>query len=239
MRVLAGPRFVAEMEKRRDPTPDCFVRPGEYQHHLYIDGVKFLVAQALDKCLKLAEERRDEEALLHLNLHREQCKQLMEAAKADPDKNALLGPRVPAKDAATEVRKSPAPKEPETFEDLGLSSAFLTEMIIRTLYNRGRMSGSEIAESLCVPFGILNDLLPGIRKQGLIDLVAHRNGAIGDAGAEYEIKPPKGTDAVTDALKKTEYAGPLPVAVQPVSQARRLSNHQRRGGHAEEYRARL
>lgn len=210
MRVLAGPDFAAEMKSRRDPTPDCFVRPGEYQHHMYIDGIKYVVAQALEDCLKLAEERADAEALLHLKLHKEQFDSLISESEADPKVNAVLGPP-PPEPTKVETRKTATPREPETFEDLGVTPAFFTEMVLRTIYNRGRMAGSEIAESLKVPFGIVNDFLPRIRQQGLIDLVAQRQGAIGDAGSEFEIKPPKGADAVGDALKKTEYAGPMPV----------------------------
>ena len=211
MRVLAGPDFVTEMKKRRDPTPDCFVRAGEYQHHMYIDGVKYVVGNALDECLQLAESRADQEALLHLRLHKQQFEQLIEVSKADPDANAVLGPPPPKKAIEKAASNSYVPQEATTFEELGISMSFFVELVLRTVYNRGRMAASEIAESMCVPFGLLNDVLPKMRQQGLIDLVAQRDGAIGDAGSEYEIKPPKGAAAVADALKKTEYCGPLPV----------------------------
>ena len=212
MRVLVGNQFVAEMEKRRDPTPDCFVRPGQYQHHLYLDGVKYLVAQALNDCLKQAEEKADAEALLHLRLHEQQYRQMMEGIEDPPAPPAVLGAPAPnPQDFAEPARKSVAPPEPSSFEELGVSMSFFTEMVLRTIYNRGRMAGSEIADSLRVPFRILNEILPRLRQQGLIDLVSTRDGAIGDAGAEFEIKPSKGTDAVADALQKTQYAGPLPI----------------------------
>ena len=60
-------------------------------------------------------------------------------------------------------------------------------------------------------FGMLNEILPRMRQQGLIDMVATRSDAVGDAGCEFEVKPPKGTAALEDAMKKTEYVGPLPV----------------------------
>lgn len=213
MRILAGPDFVTEMKNRRDATPDCFVRPGEYQHHMYINGVKYVVAHALKECLQLAEKRADHEALLHLRLHEQQFKAAMAAAGTDPQQNAVIGPPPPAQESLEQetLQNSYCPPEAETFDDLGISMTFFIELVLRTIYNRGRMAASEIAESICVPFGIVNDVLPRMRQQGLIDLVAQRQGAIGDAGSEYEIKPPKGADAVADALKKTEYVGPLPV----------------------------
>lgn len=211
MRVLAGPKYFDEMKKRRDPSPDCFVRPGEYQHHLYLNGVKYVVAQALEECMKLAQERADDEALLHLQLHQEQYDQLVSESNIDPAASTVIGPPVRTEEEESIPRNRVTPKEPASFDDLGISMSFFKDMVLRTIYNRGRMAGSEIAESMKVPFAILNDVLPGMRQQGHIDLVSTREGAIGDAGAEYEIKPPRGTDAVADALKKTEYSGPLPV----------------------------
>ena len=38
MRFLIAPEFYEEMRQRSDHTPDCYVRPGEYLHHLYVDG---------------------------------------------------------------------------------------------------------------------------------------------------------------------------------------------------------
>ena len=59
MRFLIAPEFYQEMRQRSDHTPDCYVRPGEYLHHLYVDGVKFTVAQAVEECLREAQERID------------------------------------------------------------------------------------------------------------------------------------------------------------------------------------
>src|SRR5436305_9327676 len=47
MRFLVAPQYYQEMLARTDHTPDCYVRPGEFPHHLYIDGVKYTVAQAV------------------------------------------------------------------------------------------------------------------------------------------------------------------------------------------------
>lgn len=202
------------MKKRRDPTPDCFVRPGEYQHHMYRDGYKYIVAEALNDCLKQAVEKEDHEALLHLQLHKAQLDKVLENTNLDPNKNVVIGrPKPNESDAnATKAKtNSKVPPEPTKFEDLGVSMTFFVDLVLRTVYNRGRMAGSDIAQDMCVPFGIVNEILPKMRQQGLIDMVATRNDAIGDAGCEFEIKPPKGTNALEDALKKTEYVGPLPI----------------------------
>jgi predicted ATPase with chaperone activity len=110
---------------------------------------------------------------------------------------------------AVKSRYAPAP--PKTVEDTGLSAPFLFDLILRTIYNRGRLTGAELAAELRLPFQVINPLLPQMRKQSLIDMVGQKASGMGDAAFEYEIKPPKGQQAVEDALHKTTYIGPAPV----------------------------
>src|SRR5688572_25568120 len=76
MRFLIAPEYYQEMLQRTDHTPDCYVRPGEYLHHVYLDGVKYVVAQAVRQCLEEAEVKRDTEAVRHLQLHQGHFDQL-------------------------------------------------------------------------------------------------------------------------------------------------------------------
>ena len=46
-----------------------------------------------------------------------------------------------------------------------------------------------------LPYAVLAPVFPAMRKQGLIDIVGQKGGA-GDAGYEYELKPPKGPAGV-------------------------------------------
>src|SRR5262245_5040157 len=69
MRFLIAPAFYDELHARTDHTPDCYVRPGEYLHHLYVDGVKYIVVRALTESLAKAREAGDAAALHHLELH--------------------------------------------------------------------------------------------------------------------------------------------------------------------------
>src|SRR5437868_12803072 len=72
MRFLLPPPYYEEMKSRSDHTPDCYVRPGEYLHHIYLDGVKYVVAQAMLDCLDQAKTKDDADAIRHLELHRTQ-----------------------------------------------------------------------------------------------------------------------------------------------------------------------
>jgi hypothetical protein len=54
MRFILSPEYHQQMLAVNDHTLDCYVRPGEYLHHLYVDGVKYVIAPALEECLEQA-----------------------------------------------------------------------------------------------------------------------------------------------------------------------------------------
>jgi hypothetical protein len=214
MRFLIAPDFYQEMVQRADHTPDCYVRPGEYLHHLYVDGVKYVVAQAMRQCLEEAQARHDQDAVRHLLLHQAHFDQLANHVLrngGDLDSLRLLGDPPPADDVAPRPKGSGyQPIPPKTLDDAGVSMPFLFDMVLRAIYNRGRLTGSELAAELKLNYSVIAPVLPLMRKQALIDIVGQKGGG-GDATFEYEIKPPKGSLALQDALDKTTYTGPCPV----------------------------
>jgi predicted ATPase with chaperone activity len=213
MRFIIAPEFYDQMKELEYHTPDCFVRPGEYLHHMYIDGVKYVVVAALEECLRQAEERNDAEAVRHLRLHKSHFDKLYEEAAAAGDLAGvtLLGDPPPdIEEAIPKITNAYQPRSPSKWEDLGLSQSFLFDLILRTIYNRGQLTGGELANDLRVPFNAIAVFLQYMRKQTLIDIVGQK-GSSGDASFVYEIKPPKGTSAAHEALAKSGYIGPAPV----------------------------
>ena len=214
MRFIIAPEFYDQMLQQESHQADCYVRPGEYLHHMYIDGVKYVVVPALEQCLSEAETKHDAEALRHLRLHQSHYDVLLAAAMQHPDglkDVTLLGDRPPDDEEAVPRTTNPfVPRQPARWEDLGQPLPFLYDSVLRSLYNRGQSTGGEIANDLCVPFGSVGPVLQAMRKLTLLDIVGQK-GNSGDASFVYEIKPPKGTAAVQDALAKTSYVGPLPV----------------------------
>jgi predicted ATPase with chaperone activity len=213
MRFIIAPEFYDQMKELDYHLPDCYVRTGEYLHHMYIDGVKYVVVAALEECIKQAEDRTDRDALRHLMLHKAHFDKLYaEAAEAgDLEGVTLLGDPPPdIEEAVPKIANPYQPRSPVKAEDLGLGLTFLFDMVLRTIYHRGQQTGGEIARDLRVPFGSIAPVLALMRKQTLIDIVGQK-GSSGDTSLVYEIKPPKGTAAVNDALAKTTYVGPAPV----------------------------
>jgi hypothetical protein len=214
MRFIIANEFYQQMLETPDHTPDCYVRPGEYLHHMYLDGVKYTIAPAVLDGLADAEAKGDAEAVAHLQLH----KMHFDALLADAERTGtltnevtLLGDAPPSdEEGLPTIGNAYTPRVPGRWEDLGLDLPFLFDMTLRTIYTRGQSTGGDLAQQMAIPFGVLNPVLQAMRKQALIDIVAQR-GNSGDAGFVYEIKPPKGTSALQDALDKTSYVGPAPV----------------------------
>jgi hypothetical protein len=214
MRFIIANEFYQQMLQIPDHTPDCYVRPGEYLHHMYIDGVKYVIAPAVIDCLEQAEAAGDQEAIQHLRLHKLHFEaQLAEAQKYGPLEGVtLLGDPPPTdEEAVPHVVNQYLPRPPAKWDDLGLSLSFLFEMVLRTIFNRGQITSNDLATELAVPYPVLGPVLQAMRKQSLLDIVGQRGNAGGDATFIYEIKPPKGSAALEEALEKTSYTGPLPV----------------------------
>jgi len=213
MRFIIAPEFYDQMKEQDYHLPDCYVRPGEYLHHMYIDGIKYVVVPALEECLKQATEGHDAEALRHLSLHKRHFDKLYEDALkvGDLEGVTLLGDPPPdIEEAIPKISNPYLPRPPAKWEDLGLPLPFIFDLILRTIYNRGQLTGGELANDLRVPFAAIANVLQLMRKQTLIDIIGQK-GSSGDASLVYEIKPPKGTAGAKDALAKTTYIGPAPV----------------------------
>lgn len=214
MRFIIANEFYQQMLQIPYHTPDCYVRPGEYLHHMYIDGVKYVIAPAVVDCLARAEEAGDQVAIQHLRLHKHHFEERLAEARqyGTLEGVTLLGDPPPTdEEAAPSVSNQYVPRTPAKWDELGLSLSFLFEMVLRTIFNRGQITGGEIAADLAVPFPVLGPVLHAMRKQSLVDIVGQRGSGGSDSAFVYEIKPPKGAAALQEALEKTSYTGPLPV----------------------------
>ena len=146
-------------------------------------------------CLAQAEAAGDTGAIEHLRLHKLHYDQLFADAQryGSLDGVTLLGDPPP-----TDEEGSPtvggnqfAPRIPVKWEELGLPSPFLFDMILRVIFTRGQLTGGEIANELAVPFPVLGPVLQSLRKQTLIDIVGQRGSGGGDNAFVYEIKDRK------------------------------------------------
>lgn len=220
MRVLMDQQSFEEMLTRDDHTDDCYVRRGQYLHHMYRDGIKYIVARALYTALAEAKRCNDDEALEHLGMHEAELSGLVAVARQAGQLNGVhpLGDPDPVETsiAASETFK---PKLPTTWEATGLNRTALLEMILRTIYTKSRATGNEIAEYLHLFYGVISPLLTELRGAEYVDIAGQRG--VGDPNYEYVLTS-RGSQAVAEALQKTQYAGPCPVPLESYIEAMRL-----------------
>ena len=81
MRLLLDQRSYDEMLSKPTHPRDCYVRGAEYLHHMYAEGVKYLVARAVYDCIKRAQDAGDDDALLHLMFHKDELEKLVKAVE--------------------------------------------------------------------------------------------------------------------------------------------------------------
>lgn len=213
MRFLLDQRSYDNLLARNDHTVDCYVRPGEYLHHMYVDGVKYVVARAVYDGIKDARAKNDHEAFRHLNMH----KQLLDTLVADAQRNGtlngaqMLGSPLPNEDTEQGSHNSFLPPLPLKAEETGLNKSFIQDLMLRFIYSRTRAAGMEIATELCLYYGVIDPLLQELRSADFVDIAGQRG--YGDTNYEYMLTP-RGTQAAVDAMSKTQYSGPAPVPFQ-------------------------
>ncbi len=212
MRFLLDQRSYEEMLARRNHSRDCYVRGQEYLHHLYIDGVKYTVARAVYACYKEAQSKEDTDAMLHLAMHIQDLEVVINASRARGENIATiqtLGDPPPTdEESRPSLNNTFLPKEPATLEETGLNRTFLSEHFLRVLYNKGRSTGRELADHMCLFYRIVEDLITDLRKGEQIDIVGQRG--FGDVYYEYVLTS-RGQEAAMAAMRKTQYVGPTPV----------------------------
>lgn len=215
MRVLVDQKSYEELLSKTSHPRDCYVRTTEYPHHMYADGVKYLVARAVYDCLKKAQEAGDQEAILHLAMHKDEMDKLVADARVkgvDLRTARLLGDPPPTDDQARpKLSNGFTPVEPQEISETGLNRTFLYEHTTRIIYNRGRVTGVELSDELKLPYRIVDVLLTELRKQEMIDIAGQRG--YGDINYEYVLTP-RGNQSASDALLKTMYSGPAPVPLE-------------------------
>jgi len=222
VRFIIANEFYEQMLETPFHTPDCYVRPGEYLHHMYIDGVKYAIAPAVLECLALAHEKNDRDAVEHLQLHKLHYETLLADAQrfGSLEGVTLLGDPPPTdEESAPATGNQYVPRSPTKWEELGLSLNTLYDMVLRVIFQRGQISGGEIAHDLAVPFPVLSPVLQSMRKLSLVDIIGQRGSGGGDNAFIYENKPPKGAAALEEAMSKHSYVGPLPVPFADYAEA--------------------
>jgi predicted ATPase with chaperone activity len=102
-----------------------------------------------------------------------------------------------------------APLAPATLEETGLSSALISDLALKLLYQRGPTSGVDLSHALCLPLGrILQHVLDFLKLEHHVEV----KGGTGVTSSSYFYSlSAKGADRAKEALARNGYIGPAPV----------------------------
>lgn len=100
------------------------------------------------------------------------------------------------------------PPEPDNLEDCGLDESYVKDLILKVVYFSHRPTGRSVADTICLPFGIVGDLLQSLRTEQMLEVVGSPSNL--EQAYRYAIGP-KGRERVLQALEQCQYVGPAPV----------------------------
>ena len=98
--------------------------------------------------------------------------------------------------------------EAMTVDELGLDPGVLLDLTLKTLFYRGRMTRSELSESLKLSGSVLQEIMATLTQDGLATVLGSEG--TGPAGYMYALTQ-KGLDRADAALTRSGYVGPAPV----------------------------
>lgn len=113
--------------------------------------------------------------------------------------------------AVDETFTPPAPKPPQNLEETGLTQGFLSDLILKVLFNRGSMQGIELARQVALPFKIIEDSLDFLRNEKCIEIGG--GDLIGSVSYKYNLTD-LGRQRSRDAMETLAYFGPAPVPLK-------------------------
>jgi len=116
----------------------------------------------------------------------------------------------PAADAreGREAERDPSPPVPDSLEATGLSVPFVSNLLLKTLYQSGATSGRGLSESIRLPFGLLDGVLLELQQRHHIEV--GRTEGHGRAGYVFDLTR-EGRERAREALSISRYVGPAPV----------------------------
>lgn len=103
-----------------------------------------------------------------------------------------------------------APPPPKHLDEMGLSPIFMRDIALKTLFRKNANTVTLMAESLCLPVPITQELIDLARSQGLVEAMGNLTAHGISSEMPYQLTDAGKTRAL-DALAQSEYYGAMPV----------------------------
>ena len=112
---------------------------------------------------------------------------------------------------APKAPEQTAPLAPVALEETGLTSAFIADLTLKLLYQRGPTSASDLSMALCLPLGrILQPVLDFLKAEHQLEV----KGGAGVTSSSYSYSlSSKGIERAREALARNGYIGAAPVTL--------------------------
>lgn len=112
------------------------------------------------------------------------------------------------------------PPAPRTLLDVGLSKAFLSDLVMKVIHYSGTPSVAQLTRRLGLGQHMVQQILQGLAEDRLVEVLSQSDLYTGNY--RYRLSE-RGYTRVVQALERTRYAGPVPVTAEQYSEVvRRL-----------------
>jgi predicted ATPase with chaperone activity len=98
--------------------------------------------------------------------------------------------------------------EPTSLEELGLEPGLVRDLALKTLYYRGRMTRSDLCESMRLSPPVIDEVMQDLTQDNLASILGGTTS--GSSGYVYALSE-KGLDRAEQAVSRSGYVGPAPV----------------------------
>jgi len=116
-------------------------------------------------------------------------------------------------DAVADEASRVLPPSPHNVEETGLDFLFLTELLSKILFLRGRMSLSDLSGHVKLPVSVLESVLDFMRAEHLCELASRGDNS---ASTFFQLSD-TGRLRAGDYMRRCQYAGPAPVSLDAYS----------------------
>ena len=109
-----------------------------------------------------------------------------------------------------------APPAPRSLEDTGLSMVMMRDILLKTMFRRNLELVTELAETMCLPVQVTQELVDMARTQRLLEATGTLHAGSGNEMG-YQLSD-AGKARALDALSQSEYYGAMPIPMDIYAQ---------------------
>jgi predicted ATPase with chaperone activity len=132
------------------------------------------------------------------------------------DQLAAKEPELPAKAADRPRSERFSPPVPQSLSDTGLPNSIIEQLILKILYFKGDVMGSDLCRAIGLSFSLIEDMIDAFKFKQLIQVKSSRG--YGPISALLSLTE-QGRFVARDYLDNNQYVGPAPVSVSQYREA--------------------